>query len=304
MLVEAAIKNETGHVSKAFACTNATLKDPASGLRMCLHLYCKLLPWDLVARCMPPALRSADLSRLANEARDHHLPVLAIESTDRNRTDWTSLVQDRNVADILAFIRASPIDTKGRVHVLYPPGLFLQERFYLYDLFFYSRPLFDLTGCSTPFWWLCQKSAFGVPPLGMGITKWDAISFTPASSIAPVEWETAQELAQTLPHVQGLTTGHQVPLADLWAAERAEALGGALHVTETQDVYEDVEPSVPTPVFVRWGQEESEDVVHAVRERLDEAPWKVVKQLIVPVLGEFDRQCVFLVSRRRREARE
>jgi hypothetical protein len=256
-----------------FEKANVTLADPATKRQMCLHLYCKLLPWRIVRNCVAPVKL-----RWPTDDQPEGLPVLVVEPTDRNRTDW-STARESSVHALLRLLH--PFKATGRVSYLYPPQLFMRENFYCYDLFFYSRPLFDATGGRTPLWWCCPRVSeqrFGLKPLGLLLTTdWSRVQFVPEPPIDPALWAAAQEMALASPAVQPLVGPEKEPPSD----EQDQPLR-----TRTE------------PVFVRLCTGEDEELVHKIRRALSESgDWRIEREFRVPVLGDTEAQWVFLVAR-------
>jgi hypothetical protein len=334
MLVEAAIAAKN-HLPDPFARTNArpVLRD---GTPVSLHAYFKLLPWPLVHRLCrgapageakgppeptvrlpptPPApvgsletwrawLRAAALPRRAAMAGDD-LPVLAIEPTDHNMTNWSHTpapVADHATSDLCARMRAyhSARDAKGNfvhpwthhVHYLYPPTRFAQEGFYRYDLVGYSGLLYQLTGRKVPHWLFVTHDRVGSPPLGLLGRAANTLLVpgpTPAN-FDPAPWE---RLVARLPRLPPL----RAPDAPKWAAV-CDVSGVHASATDTASAAS----GVALRIFVRLGESTPDGVAsdqgwtaehtRALEQALGESrgeeglkPLRVVASTTAPVVG-------------------
>jgi hypothetical protein len=83
-LVECAIQDK---FRDDFAKTRTDCKDPETGNALCMHLFFKLVPWTLVATLIDPRFQDTVSQHIQPDAPK--LSVLAVESTDRNITNWS-----------------------------------------------------------------------------------------------------------------------------------------------------------------------------------------------------------------------
>jgi hypothetical protein len=134
--------------------------DPDTGMAMCLHLYCKLVPWELV--CSWTDQDRSKLSRVSRQTIEgiplpracidptlepNGLPILSIEPTDPNRTNMSHRSSAEEIKVRSIFLRAFESLVSAEPHAawiknvgyLYSPEQFEEEGYYCYDVLCFSK---------------------------------------------------------------------------------------------------------------------------------------------------------------------
>jgi hypothetical protein len=313
LLIESAI-NFGKHVATEFSRYNSMPFDSDSKTQLCLHLYLKLIPWSLLKPMLHPlplpavkrysskipvpeqldSLIDADTGlRVATDPRFPDLPVLAVEPTDHNQTNWKSPANTVFTKKVLKVI--SSLDLPNRVSILYPATLFDEERFYLWDIFCYSKVLFELTGREIPYWGFVANDSsnhYGVPPIGL-LHRHLSARLRPAPKIHPALRRVAERAYDVLPLIPALGVPAAPPCASGRSEERRGPAGwedlivpcdseermvlvvrpggrwGSEHGRSLAKKLGELRPPVRVTRIEQWGlmeEEESLEVWHVARE--------------------------------------
>lgn len=303
------------------------------GQNACLHLYFKLIPWTALVGARIPSdikLRTDPDSHMADTQWGQDLPVprcllkpnvklpvLVVEPTDHNLTAW-------NTTDDTKWSRALnscvyPLHSAKRkglpahpwthhVRYPYPPHLFVERGYYLYDILYYSKALYLLSGRKTPFWIAAREKrdkgstyTFGIPPLGNGQTtalEADSV-LLPAKSLTAAERESAERFLGWLPRLPPLA----VPKGDLFYRLVEEI--NALSVASDLDTRHE---HIVMRLYLRIGASQppghateevwSKAAVKLLRDAV-EKQFRIVTHLRKPVVGSQEGLWIWLLAAKR-----
>lgn len=285
-LVESAIKTRSSG-SRGFSANNVEVTDPQTGLTMSLHLYFKMIPWSRLlpslrgqasprydyhrAECpLTPRVPSKQPNtefRATVHANALSLPVLVVEPTDRCRTAWDCIDHIphwRAVTSVVTSMQDPAVD--ARVRWLYTAREFAEERFYLYDMFVYSRVLTDLTSPDKVVWALVGPGdTYGTAPVGLCNSFPPQLRLVPGSvDLHPEALVQATRLETCLPRLPPLDPLPPAPPPRA-APSRRWARRHPICIRVGPDVAED-----PTA----WNEESAT----SLRRALETAGWEVAAE--------------------------
>jgi hypothetical protein len=300
------------------------------GQNACLHLYFKLIPWTaLVGIRLPQSIQlpiDSD-SHMANRdwgkdlavprcllKPNAKLPVLVVEPTDHNLTAWNttddtkwSHTLNRCVYPLHSAKKQGLPEHPWTHHVRYPypPHLFVERGYYLYDLLYYSKPLYLLSRKTTPFWIAAKQRrdkgisyTFGIAPLGNGkTTSLEADSvLLPAKSLTAAERECAERFLGWLPRLPPLV----VPKGDLFfrLVDEINALSAPADLDTTKE-------HIVMRLYLRIGASQppghdteevwSKAAVDKLR-RVTEEEFRIVTHIRKPIVGSQEGLWIWLLA--------